>query len=86
MNANDFAAIGSQDIAVNVSGALKTIAVALMKISNDLRWMNSGRLANLGEIALPESFVMEAAQVIGNDLAISIGGQASNLNSMLCFL
>jgi fumarate hydratase, class II len=51
--ANFFSAIGSQDTAVAASGALKTLAVSLMKISNDLRWMNSGPLAGLGEIALP---------------------------------
>jgi len=51
--ANPFAAIASQDTAVEVSGQLKTLAVALMKIANDLRWMNSGPLAGLGEIALP---------------------------------
>lgn len=102
-NPNYFAAIGSQDIAVNVSGILKAIAVATMKISNDLRWMNSGPLAGLGEITLPamqpgssimpgkvnpvvpESAAMAAAQVIGNDAAISIGGQSGNfeLNVML---
>ena len=50
---NFFSAIGSQDSAVAASGALKTLAVSLLKISNDLRWMNSGPLAGLGEIALP---------------------------------
>ena len=50
---NPFAAIASQDTAVEVSGQLKTAAVALMKIANDLRWMNSGPLAGFGEIALP---------------------------------
>ena len=43
----------SQDTAVELSGQLKTTAVSLMKIANDLRWMNSGPLAGLGEIALP---------------------------------
>jgi fumarate hydratase class II len=47
-----FALIGSQDTAVAVSGQLKAIAVSLMKIANDLRWMNSGPLAGLGEIEL----------------------------------
>jgi fumarate hydratase class II len=50
---NFFAALGSQDTAVELSGQLKATAVALMKIANDLRWMNSGPLAGLGEIALP---------------------------------
>lgn len=49
---NLFALIGSQDTAVAVSGQLKAIAVTLMKIANDLRWMNSGPLAGLGEIEL----------------------------------
>lgn len=50
---NKFALISSQDTAVALSGQLKTVAVSLMKISNDLRWMNSGPLAGLGEIVLP---------------------------------
>nr|WP_315403472.1 class II fumarate hydratase [uncultured Pseudomonas sp.] len=49
---NLFALIGSQDTAVAISGQLKATAVALMKIANDLRWMNSGPLAGLGEIEL----------------------------------
>jgi fumarate hydratase class II len=49
---NLFALIGSQDTAVAVSGQLKATAVTLMKIANDLRWMNSGPLAGLGEIEL----------------------------------
>jgi fumarate hydratase class II len=49
---NLFALIGSQDTAVAVSGQLKGTAVSLMKIANDLRWMNSGPLAGLGEIEL----------------------------------
>ena len=50
---NRFAALSSQDTAVALSGQLKTLATSLMKISNDLRWMNSGPLAGIGEIALP---------------------------------
>ncbi len=100
---NFFAVMGSQDTAVAVSGALKTLAVALTKIANDLRWMNSGPLAGLGEIELqalqpgssimpgkvnpviPEATAMVAAQVIGNDAAITIAGQSGNfeLNVML---
>lgn len=49
---NYFAALSCQDTAVEMSGQLKTLAVSLMKISNDLRWMNSGPLAGLGEIEL----------------------------------
>lgn len=49
---NRFSQIASQDTAVAVSGQLKTLAVSLMKIANDLRWMNSGPLAGLGEIEL----------------------------------
>lgn len=48
-----FFSLSSQDVAVATSGALKTLAVALLKISNDLRWMNSGPLAGLAEIELP---------------------------------
>ena len=100
---NFFEGMASQDAAVELSGALKTFAVALMKIANDLRWMNSGPLAGLGEIELPalqpgssimpgkvnpvipEATAMVAAQVIGNDAAITIGGQSGNfqLNVML---
>jgi fumarate hydratase class II len=98
-----FAAMGAQDTAVAVSGQLKTVAVVLMKVSNDLRWMNSGPLAGLGEIELPalqpgssimpgkvnpvipEACAMVAAQVIGNDAAITVAGQSGNfeLNVML---
>tara|TARA_R110002124_G_scaffold102300_1_gene250360 strand:+ start:957 stop:2321 length:1365 start_codon:yes stop_codon:yes gene_type:complete len=100
---NFFAALASQDIAVALSGQLKSLATALMKIANDLRWMNSGPLSGLGEISLkalqpgssimpgkvnpviPEAVAMASAQVIGNDSAITIGGQAGNfqLNVML---
>jgi fumarate hydratase class II len=52
-NGNLFEGIATQDTAVELSGQLKTLAVSLMKIANDLRWMNSGPLAGLGEIALP---------------------------------
>ena len=48
-----FEALSAQDAAVEMSGQLRTVAVSLMKISNDLRWMNSGPLAGLGEISLP---------------------------------
>ncbi|MGH8400425.1 MAG: lyase family protein, partial [Gammaproteobacteria bacterium] len=100
---NYFESMSSQDTAVELSGQLKTVAVSLTKIANDLRWMNSGPLAGLSEIALPalqpgssimpgkvnpvipEATVMVAAQVIGNDAAITLGGQAGNfqLNVML---
>jgi fumarate hydratase class II len=50
---NYFEAMSSQDAAVELSGQLRTLAVSMMKIANDLRWMNSGPLAGLGEIALP---------------------------------
>jgi fumarate hydratase class II len=98
-----FEALSCQDTAVELSGQLKTTAVSLMKIANDLRWMNSGPLAGLGEIALPalqpgssimpgkvnpvipEAVTMVAAQVIGNDAAVTIAGQSGNfqLNVML---
>ncbi len=100
---NHFALIGAQDCAVALSGGLKTCAVSLMKIANDLRWMNSGPLAGLAEIKLqalqpgssimpgkvnpvmPEAAAMVAAQVIGNDTAITVAGQSGNfeLNVML---
>jgi fumarate hydratase class II len=48
-----FAALGTQDAAVETSGQLRVLAISLMKIANDLRWMNSGPLAGIGEIALP---------------------------------
>jgi fumarate hydratase class II len=50
---NYFEALASQDTAVELSGQLKVLSVSLMKIANDLRWMNSGPLAGLAEIALP---------------------------------
>ena len=103
MGRNFFEALSSQDTAVELSGQLKVIAVSLMKIANDLRWMNSGPLAGLAEIALPalqpgssimpgkvnpvmpEAAAMVAAQVIGNDMTITIAGQSGNfqLNVML---
>lgn len=100
---NYFEGMAAQDAAVELSGQLKALAVALMKIANDLRWMNSGPLAGLGEIELPalqpgssimpgkvnpvipEATAMVAAQVIGNDAAITVAGQSGNfqLNVML---
>lgn len=53
VSANYFESMSTQDSTVAVSGALKTLTVSLMKISNDLRWMNSGPLAGLAEISLP---------------------------------
>ncbi|MCL4778989.1 MAG: class II fumarate hydratase [Gammaproteobacteria bacterium] len=50
---NTFESLSCQDTAVELSGHLRTLAVALLKIANDLRWMNSGPLAGLGEITLP---------------------------------
>ncbi len=52
-SANYFESLSTQDAAVEVSGQLNTVAVSLMKISNDLRWMNSGPIAGFGEIVLP---------------------------------
>ncbi|MBI4171174.1 MAG: class II fumarate hydratase [Actinobacteria bacterium] len=90
--ADPFEALAARDGLVEASGALKTVAVSLTKIANDLRWMGSGPRAGLGEIFLPElqkgSSIMPgkvnpvipevvtqvAAQVIGNDQAIAIGG------------
>ena len=98
-----FESLSTQDAAVEISGQLNTVAVSLMKISNDLRWMNSGPIAGLGEIALPalqpgssimpgkinpvipEAMTMVCAQVMGNHLTVTMGGQAGNfqLNVML---
>ena len=100
---NLFESLSCQDAAVETSGQLRTLAVSLTKIANDLRWMNSGPLAGFGEIALPalqpgssimpgkvnpvipEAVAMVAAQVIGNDATIMMGGQSGNfqLNVML---
>ena len=102
-SSNFFHELSAQDSSVQLSGELKNLAVILMKISNDLRWMNSGPLAGLSEIELqalqpgssimpgkvnpviPEAVAMVAADVIGNDVAISIGAQSGNfqLNVML---
>jgi fumarate hydratase class II len=51
--ANFFESLATQDAIVELSGQLKTVAVSMMKIANDLRWMNSGPIAGIGEIALP---------------------------------
>jgi fumarate hydratase, class II len=93
---NHFEAQASQDSLVEASGELRTVAVSLMKIANDIRWLGSGPRCGLGEIHLPEtqpgssimpgkvnpviaeSVTMVCAQVIGNDLAVTIGGQAGN--------
>jgi len=100
---NYFESLSSQDAAVELSGQLKVIAVSVMKMANDLRWMNSGPLAGMSEIALPalqpgssimpgkvnpvipEAATMVAAEVIGNDAAITVAGQSGNfqLNVML---
>ena len=90
--ADPFESQAARDGLVEASGALKTVAVSLTKIANDLRFLGSGPRAGLGEIFLPElqkgSSIMPgkvnpvipevvtqvAAQVIGNDTAISIGG------------
>ena len=100
---NHFEAQAAQDAAVETSGALKTIAVSLVKIANDIRWLASGPRCGLGEISvpplqpgssimpgkinpvIPEAVIQVAAQVIGNDTTIMLGGQAGNfeLNVML---
>lgn len=100
---NHFEAQAAKDTAVEVSGALKTYAVGLIKIANDIRWLASGPRCGLGEITLPElqpgssimpgkvnpvvpeAVLQVAGQVIGNDAAITHGGQAGNfeLNVMM---
>jgi len=100
---NHFEAQAAQDTVVEMSGALKTIAVGLIKIANDIRWLASGPRCGLGEITIPslqpgssimpgkvnpvipEMVLQVSGQVIGNDAAITLGGQAGNfeLNVML---
>jgi fumarate hydratase class II len=94
--ADPFEAQANRDGLVEASGALRSVAVSLTKIANDLRWMGSGPRAGLAEIFLPElqkgSSIMPgkvnpvipevccqvAAQVIGNDAAIAVGGLQGN--------
>ncbi len=89
---NKFEALSAHDAVVETSGALKQIAISLMKIANDVRFLGSGPRCGLGELSLPanepgssimpgkvnptqsEALTMVAAQVIGNDSAISVGG------------
>jgi len=98
-----FEAQSARDAAVEMSGALKTTAVSLTKISNDIRWLASGPRCGLGEIqipplqpgssimpgkvnpVIPESVLQIAAQVMGNDLTITLAGQGGNfeLNVMM---
>jgi fumarate hydratase class II len=89
---NKFEALASHDAIVEAHGALKTVAVSLMKIANDVRMLASGPRAGIGEISIPdnepgssimpgkvnptqcEALTMIAAQILGNDVAINIGG------------
>ncbi len=100
---NHFEAQGARDALVELSGQLRTVAVSLTKIVNDLRWMASGPRTGLAEIRLPdlqpgssimpgkvnpvvpEAVAMVAAQVIGNDAAVTFGGAAGSfeLNTMM---
>jgi fumarate hydratase, class II len=93
---NHFEAQSARDSLVEASGQLKTIAVGLVKIANDLRWMGSGPRTGLGEINLPdlqpgssimpgkvnpvipEATIQVAAQVIGNDAAVTFAGTTGN--------
>ncbi|NGZ96545.1 MAG: aspartate ammonia-lyase [Nitrospira sp. WS110] len=93
---NHFEAQSAQDSLVEASGHLRTLAVSLMKIANDIRWLGSGPRCGIGEINLPEtqpgssimpgkvnpviaeSVTMVCAQVVGNDVTITVGGQAAN--------
>ena len=90
--ANKFEALAAHDAIVEAHGALKTVAVSLMKIANDIRMLSSGPRSGIGEIFIPdnepgssimpgkvnptqcEALTMIAAQVLGNDVAINIGG------------
>jgi fumarate hydratase class II len=94
---NHFAAQGGQEAQVATSGGLRTLAVALTKIGNDLRWLSSGPRCGLGELQLPavqpgssimpgkvnpvilESLLQVAVQVMANDWAVTLGGQAGTL-------
>ena len=94
---NPFAALAAHDAVVRAHGALKSLAVALMKIANDIRWLASGPRCGLAEIILPanepgssimpgkvnptqcEALMMVSCQVMGNDVALSIGGAMGNL-------
>ena len=100
---NHFEAQSCQDSSVEFSGSLKTLAVSLSKIANDIRLMGSGPRSGIGELILPavqpgssimpgkvnpvicESLIQASAQVIGNDLSITLGGLGSyfELNLML---
>jgi fumarate hydratase class II len=100
---NHFEANSARDGAVEASGALKTIAVSLSKVANDIRWLGSGPRNGLGELRLPavqpgssimpgkvnpvipEAVTLAAAQVIGYDAAITLGGLGSyfELNLMM---
>ena len=89
---NKFEALAAHDAIVEAHGALKTVAVSLMKMANDIRMLSSGPRSGIGEIFIPdnepgssimpgkvnptqcEALTMIAAQVMGNDVAISIGG------------
>jgi len=89
---NKFESLAAHDAIVECHGALKTVAVSLMKIANDIRMLSSGPRAGIGELHIPdnepgssimpgkvnptqcEALTMIAAQVMGNDVAISIGG------------
>src|SRR6478752_507522 len=89
---NKFEALAAHDAIVEAHGALKTVAVSLMKIANDIRMLSSGPRSGIGEIDIPdnepgssimpgkvnptqcEALTMIAAQVMGNDVAINIGG------------
>jgi fumarate hydratase, class II len=93
---NKFEALASCDALVHAHGALKTLAVSLMKIANDVRWLASGPRSGLGELSIPgnepgssimpgkvnptqcEALTMLCAQVMGNDVAIGIGGASGN--------
>ena len=100
---NFYHELSAQDCSVQLSGELKNLAIVLMKVSNDLRWMNSGPLAGISDIELkalqpgssimpgkvnpviPEAVSMACADVIGNDVTITVAAQSGNfqLNVML---
>jgi len=84
---NKFVALAAHDNLVELSGSLNTLAVALMKIANDIQFLASGPRCGLGELQLPkrnslgneiEALVMVSAQVMGNNVAVSVGGANGN--------
>jgi fumarate hydratase class II len=87
---NHFEAQGAQDSVVEMSGALKTVAVSLVKISNDLRWMNSGPRAGLAEIRLPDlqpgsSIMPGKVNPVIPEVAVQVAGRVIGNDAAITF-